>query len=302
MLRIKIYIYALLVTCIFVSCEKEIDNSMLWGKTDYYTDFLFYNYEPVKMTRTLCFEMNEDANGRVGNVKFGIFRMSNDSSYVPVNEEIVLYKNGEICINNELLVTPLDKEIQLGIEFTPKATEGMHKWFLKVLDNGGFDRINEYSTEDDGMPILLEWSAEKEDVSNPLALGLGWFFTLLLMILIVWLFVIKPILYPTFKIGNIQIISGSYFSTKRINKARKLVVTSSHNKQSPLNEFFTGKIVYERNEIWIDEWELLPKGKGARLVGNRKYTVNPFAVSLEKRNEYQLEHIESDFKAQITLL
>ena len=112
----------------------------------------------------------------------------------------------------------------------------------------------------------------------------------------------KPIMYPTFKVGNIQIISGSYYSTKKINKARKLVVTSSPKRQSSVNKFFTGKIIYERNEMWKDEWELHPKGKGARLVGNRKYTINPFAVSLEKHNEYQLEHLESDTKAKITLL
>lgn len=302
MLKIKSYIYWIITALILVSCEKEIDTSMLWGKTDYYTDFMFYEYEPVRMTKTICFDANEDSKGHVGNVKLSIFKMNNDSSFIPVKEEIVLYKNGELCPENILLVSPQDKEIELGIEFTPKAKEGTHKWFLKVLDNGGFDRINEYSTEDDALPLLLEWKAEKNDISNPLAMGLGWLLVILMGALLVWLFVLKPMMYPTFKVGNIQIISGSYFSTKRINKARKLVVTSSSKKQSSLNSFFTGKIIYERNEMWKDEWELHPKGKGARLVGNRKYTINPFAVSLEKHNEYQLEHLESDTKAKITLL
>lgn len=302
MLKIKSYICWIITTLVLVSCEKEIDTSMLWGKTDYYTDFMFYEYEPIRMTRTICFDANEDSEGRVGNVRFSLYKMSNDSTYVPVKDDILLYKNENLCSDNILEITPHDKEIRLGIEFTPTAKEGTHKWFLKVLDNGGFDRINEYSTEDDALPLLLEWKAEKNDISNPLAMGLGWLLVILMGALLVWLFVLKPMMYPTFKVGNIQIISGSYFSTKRINKARKLVVTSSSKKQSSLNSFFTGKIIYERNEMWKDEWELHPKGKGARLVGNRKYTINPFAVSLEKHNEYQLEHLESEVKAKITLL
>lgn len=302
MLKIKSYIYWIITALVLVSCEKEIDTSMLWGRTDYYTDFMFYKYEPVRMTKIICFDANEDSEGRVGNVKFSLFKMSNDSTYVPVKEEILLYKNDTLCCDNILERTPQDKEVKLGIEFTPTAKEGTHKWFLKVLDNGGFDRINDYSTEDGALPLLLEWKAEKNDISNPLAMGLGWLLAILMGALLVWLFVLKPMMYPTFKVGNIQIISGSYYSTKKINKARKLVVTSSAKRQSFVNKFFTGKIIYERNEMWKDEWELHPKGKGARLVGNRKYSINPFAASLEKHNEYQLEHLESDTKAKITLL
>ena len=38
MLKIKSYICWIITALILVSCEKEIDTSMLWGKTDYYTD------------------------------------------------------------------------------------------------------------------------------------------------------------------------------------------------------------------------------------------------------------------------
>ena len=74
MLRINHFTVITFIASILVSCgEKEMDASMLWGKTDYYADFLFKDYEPVKMTKTICFETNEDANGRVGNVKFGLY-------------------------------------------------------------------------------------------------------------------------------------------------------------------------------------------------------------------------------------
>lgn len=302
MLRISRYIKLLIFTGIFFSCKEEVDTSMLWGKTDYYTDFLFNDYEPVKMVKTICFDMNEDANGRVGNVRFGLYKKMEDDSYVLVKDEIRLYKNGELCKENTILITPQDKEVQLGIEFTPKAKEGVHKWYLKVLDNGGFDRINEYTMDEESSPLLLEWKAEKNDIVNPLKLGLNISLLSLLGLLLVWFLIMKPILYPTFKIGNIKFTNGVYFSTKRIYGARKLVVTNSSKTQGAINKLFTGKIVYEKNEFWPDEWEVYPKGKGGRLVANRKYTITPFTTSLNKQMEYDLEHLSSGVKAQITLL
>lgn len=303
MSRISHYIIIAFIANILISCnEKKVDTSMLWGKTDYYTNFLFNDYKPVRMSKTICFETNEDANGRVGNVKFGLYKKEEDNSYIPVKEEIRLYKNGILCENNILQVTPLDKEIQLGIEFTPKAQEGVHKWFLKVLDNGGFDRINEYATEEEASPLLLEWRAEKNDIINPLKLGVNISLFILFSLILVWFLIMKPILYPTFKIGNIQFTNGSYFSTKRIYGARKLVVTKSPRKQSAISKLLTGQIIYERNEFWPDEWEIHPKGKGGRLNTNRKYTITPFTTSLNKQMEYEIEHLTSNVKAQITLL
>lgn len=303
MLRINHFIVIAFIASIFISCgEKEMDTSMLWGETDYYSDFLFKNYEPVKMTKTICFETNEDANGRVSNVKFGLYKKTEDESYIPVKDEIRLYKNNVLCENNVLLITPEDHEVQLGIEFTPEAEEGVHKWFLKVLDNGGFDRINEYATEEDSLPLLLEWKAEKNDIINPLKLGMNISLFVLFGLILIWFLIMKPIIYPTFRIGNIQFTNGSYFSTKRIYGARKLVVTNSSKTQNAINKLLTGRIIYERNEFWIDEWELHPKGKGGRLNTNRKYTITPFTTSLNKQMEYDIEHLSTGVKAKITLL
>ena len=77
---------------------------------------------------------------------------------------------------------------------------------------------------------------------------------------------------------------------------------NSSKRQSAINKLFTGKIVYEKNEFWPDEWEIHPKGKGGKLITNRKYTITPFTTSLNKQMEYELEHLSSNVKAQITLL
>lgn len=133
-------------------------------------------------------------------------------------------------------------------------------------------------------------------------LGLNISALVLLGALLGWLLILKPILYPTFKIGNVQFTNGTYFSTKRIYGARKLVVTNSSKEQSFINRLFTGRIVYEKNEFWPDEWEVHPRGKGGRLVSKRKYSVTPFTTSLNKQIEYEIEHLASNVKAKMTLL
>ena len=302
MSKIKLCLCAIVITCALVSCNKKSDAFMLWGVTECYSDFLFCDYEPVKMTRTLCFEVNDEMAGKNWKTKFGLFKKNDNGSYVPVGKEVVLYKNGELCPNNVFEVTPEDQKIELGVEFTPTAEDGVHKWYLKVLDNGGFDRINEYSTAENTLPLLLEWKAEKKNVMNPLFKGLVIFFMILIAALILWFIILKNIFYPTFKIGNIQILGDTYFSNKRINRARMLVATSSNKKQSALNRIFTGKIVYERNEMWSDEWELYPKGKNARIAVKGKYMLMPMATTLNKQVDYQMEHLNTGNKVKIALM
>lgn len=287
MLNNKSYICWIITTLVLVSCEKGIGTSMLWGKTDYYTDFMFYEYEPVRMTRTICFDANKDSEGRVGNVRFSLYKMSNDSTYVPVKDDILLYKNENLCSDNILEITPHDKEIRLGIEFTPTAKEGTHKWFLKVLDNGGFDRINDYSTEDDALPLLLEWKAEKNNVSNPLALGLGWLLAIFMGALLVWLFVLKPMMYPTFKVKRIFIVCDGQQISLSLKNVRLIVCTSKSQKQSVLNKIFTGKVLYVRNDFWQGgDVVITPKdAKSLRVKITSQYYMIPNLITNTQPSE-----------------
>lgn len=244
------YIILVFLANILVSCEKEMDSSMLWGKTDYYKDFLFYDYEPVRMTKTICFETNEDANGRVKNVKFGLYKKVENDAYVQVKGEVRLYKDGVLCENNIFFITPQEKEVQLGIEFTPEAEEGVHKWFLKVLDNGGFDRINDSVTEEDSMPLLLEWKAEKNDIINPLKLGLNTFLSIIGLILLVWLLILKPQAYPSIKLKKLYILYEGRQVPIKLSGVHKVICTNRTMSQGFFSRLFTGKIVYVKDIFW----------------------------------------------------
>lgn len=281
------YIILAFMANIFVSCEKEVDSSMLWGKTDFYKDFLFYDYKPVKMTKTICFEANDDANGFVKDVKFGIFKKDENGSYIPVKEEIVLYKNGEPCLNNELLVSIQDKEVELGIEFTPEAEEGIHKWFLKVLDNGGFDRINEYATEEDSAPLLLEWKAEKNDIINPLKLGLNTFLLVLGVVLFVWLMILKPQAYPTFKLKKLYILYEGRQVPVKLSGVHKVVCTNRTMSQGFFSRLFTGRIVYIKDAFWLPgDVVIMSKDRNSvKVKFTMQYTMIPNIVTNKQTGE-----------------
>lgn len=305
MSRIKLLICSLLVIAGFSSCNDDDQNGVMqWGETDYYPDFPLglYDYEPVQMTKTLCFETNDIMQGQPWEVEFGLFKKDEAGDYLPVTSDVVIYKNGERCEGNKFKVKSGENEVNLGIEFSPTAQEGTHKWYLKVLGNECFNRINDFSTEDDSFPLLLEMKATKNDIYNPLTQGLCIAFTLLIIVLIVWFALVKHLFYPTFKIGLIQFVKDGYYSNKHLSGARKLVVSSTCKKQGVLNRIFTGKIVYECNDVWTDSWELHPNGKKARFVSNRKYFVDPIASSLEKQVDYTIEHMENGMKVKVTLM
>ena len=116
----KRYLYVLSIILILFlnSCDKKTENFSFLGEVDYYDDFLFYKYNPERISKTICFEFNEDAAKVVKFVKFGLFMKNDDGSYEPSNRTVKLYKNGLICDNNEFYITPKDKEVEVGFEFT----------------------------------------------------------------------------------------------------------------------------------------------------------------------------------------
>ena len=263
---------------------------MLWGETEYYKDFLLKKYEPVVMTKTLCFEFNEDAATRVKNTKFGIYEKDEQGMFHPVKGDIVVYKNGSVCAGSEFTISPKDKEVQLGIEFTPEAREGVHKWFLKVLDNGGLDRINEFSMEEEMLPLLLEWKAEKVEKMNPLRFGIDIFLLIVLVVLLIWLLFVKPQLYPTFKVKRLYILCDGKQIPVSLSGAREVVCSNRTCSQGIINRWMTGKVVYIKDHFWQPgDVVILPKDRHSIKVRlTAKYHMMPNIVT--NRQPVEIRH------------
>ncbi len=293
MLRIR-YITTILLLSLLASCKSEEDSSMLWGKTDFYDDFLFMKYHPVVMSKTLCFEFNEDALTRVKEVRFGLYQKDSQGTFIPVQNEVVLFLDGVACARNEFAVTPQKKEVELGIEFTAKGREGVHKLFLKVVDNGGIDRVNEFSTENEGLPLLLEWNAEKNVIVNPLKLGTIIFMLVLIGAFLFWIVLVRPQCYPFFKVKKLFVLCDGKQMTYSLSGAYQVICTSRKRKQGVLDRIIKGKVIYIVNPFWLPgDIIISPKDKNSIKVRvTPQYRMMPNVVSSKQPGEIKHNALE----------
>lgn len=234
----------------FTSCK---DNGTFWGKTNYYDNFLFVKYEPVRMEQTLVFDFNEDAQRLFnGDINFEVVEKNANGAF-NVAQNIKLYKNNKACSNNILSINKYDKPVTVGIEFTDKATDGSHTLFLREKGTSGIDRID-YQVLGTGIYVT------KNKDMNPLLLSLMWFAIIVLGICIIWIIMLKPLLYESFKVKQLIITTDSFNSTK-IRGCKQVICSNKKQKQSFINELFIGKRVFVQDEFFTADLIITPRDK-----------------------------------------
>lgn len=234
----------------FTSCK---DNDNFWGKTNYYDNFLYVKYEPVRMEQTLVFDFNEDAQQLFnGNINFEIVEKNTNSEFV-VAQNIKLYKNNKVCSGNILSINKKDKQVTVGIEFTDNATDGSHTLFLREKGISGIDRIN-YQELGTGICVT------KNKDMNPLLFGLMWLAIIVLLLCIVWIIFLKPLVFESFKVKQL-IITTDHFKSTKIRGCKQVVCTNKKKKQSFINQLFTRKIIYVQDEFFTADLMITPRNK-----------------------------------------
>lgn len=293
----KTYILILLVSvCALFSACTTTPAGVIWGETDFYSDFLFKKYEPIIMTRTLELQFNDDAHELMTGREQITFRLvekdENGHEVAPVG--INLYKNGILCEDNRLAVSVAESEVEVGLVFTKDATEGYHNVYLRHESIAGLDRIDDTAIAN-GLVI------RKNNVRNPLAVLLFWTFIFIVASIIVWLLVIKPMMYPTFKVGQLRLQDPAPYSALcPLKHYRKVVLTNRNTQQSFLNALFTGRIKYIVNAIWRSEVVFEPKDKNSiRIRPSKEYRTD--ALILRKNQDYVLENTSTQTKTKIRI-
>lgn len=294
-----------LVAVLATSCQKETESSILWGKTNTYDKFLWKKHVPDTLKQTLCFEFNEDAQQFMEDeLKLGIFKKNGNNQLVQVREsEMELFANGKKVEGNIISVTSSCSELEVGIVFNDDAEDKVHYWYVKPIDNGGLERINEKSTDEmSSQDAIMEIKAQKNHVMNPLAEGLLFFIIVLVSALILWLIILKPIFFPVFKVKKLELIGPDpYINAIQIKRYRKLVLTSKNIHQSWLNQLFTGRIKYSINPLWTSDVEFVPKDKRSIRIRPDKNEYLSDTRILKTNNEYTLENIKTNNKTLMKL-
>ena len=129
---------------------------------------------------------------------------------------------------------------------------------------------------------------------NPLLLGLIIFLIILLALLLLWKLVLIYMAYPRIKKFNtLSITSEQAMKSMRIRGARMVCLTAKPKKQSLINRFFTGKIIYIEQPIWVNgDISITPKFAKRppyklTLANGPKYGAPRF---IEKGQKYMLKN------------
>lgn len=238
------------------SCKKDNEKQVyFWGQTDYYKDFLWKHYQDTIMPQTLTFETGEDHFTKP--ITFELYTIDNNTgAYIPVNvNDVKLFKNGEPCPENKLVVNPGESEVVAGVMFANEAPEGKYNWFLKVTDSGDLDMINNTMTSAGEIPMLIEWNAKKNDIMNPLAKTVTIIGVFILVVLLLWLFLVicTDVFFAKFTSGMNNIYLNYQDKTSYNLRqdfhvtpkgCKRIVITNRHQHQGALAGLFLGKVKY----------------------------------------------------------
>ena len=303
--------FILAVLCpllLLASCNKEANNANAptrWGKENYYDKFLWKKHVPDTLYRTIEFDFNQDAKSYMDKpLRLGLFKKTNSGKMLPVTEsEMEVFVDGKKCANNIIDVQPGTDQLKVGIVFNPAAENKVHHWFFRAVDDGGLERINDMDpdTYNADNASLMDVEVDKHKVMNPLAEGTILTAILLVAALLVWMFVMKAILFPTFRVGKIQLSDPVPYNTlKRMRSYRKMILTNKTPKQGFFDKVFAGKILFEVNDLWTSDVVIEPKDRNSvRLRCPKDFMVD--ARVLKKNQEYTIQNMTTGTKTKIKI-
>ena len=290
MLRNKLFLLILtVISIVTVSCNKvNVENAVLWGKTNTYDPFLWKKQVPDTLKQTLCFDFNDDAVRYLSTpLKLGVFKKDDNGHLRQVKkDEMELFVNGKAVEGNTISVNSSESEIEVGVVFSPNAKDKIHHWYIKPIDTAGLDRINDKDSYGQDEAIM-EIKLQKRHVMNPLAEGLMWFGITVLAALILWFVVLKQIFFPTFRVTRLQLVGPEpYLSQLKIKGYRMCILSASPQKQNWFNRVFTGAIKYEVNPMWSAPVIFEPRDKKSARIRPDKNTYSVDARILKTNVDY----------------
>jgi hypothetical protein len=192
------------------------------------------------------------------------------------------YFNGRKLEAEETFVIVPGSEAKLRVVFKTDAKTGKRYFNLRNRGSQNLDLVNGKSIDEfEGMTLRTKYSVNW----NPLKTCLFWIAMAIIAALVLWFFLLRRMFYPTIKVKRIDFAGpGTYYGSKKIKGARKVVLTSKKQSQNILSRIFTGEIRFLRAEHFIPEIEILPSGtkKKIRLhslgKGDNAWDVTPSSI------------------------
>lgn len=264
------------------------------GKATWYDR---YGFKEEKTPDTLCVDLKAVFNYEAKKDNAAVQMEIADVDSI---KDAVFFFNGKQVNDGKFIMTAnSDEKAILSVVFNKDAKEGKRYFNIKPCAKDNLDNINDQPVEQYNVTLRAIY-----DVCwNPLKTLLMWLLILLVGLILLWLLVLKPMLVSRFKVGSIM-ITDPYYSNRRINGASRLVCTAKPSKDNFFRSFFKGKTIYEVNPIWTNDLVMIPGLKGGVKMApsSGKYTIDPFASTLTKGEEYKIVNSETSEKTTVTIM
>lgn len=298
----------LLIVALTISCSPKEEHTagVEWGYTEYFPSSVLKKYEPVRMTKTLKFDLNSDAaDSLFRDNGYATFVVSNtsvaDGDIVPATN-VRVYQDGTLCPDGEIKVGK-NSEVKVGLEFIESTPEGRHMLYLRYKDfysemeGSEYVKLNvEMAALEEGIVII------KKDVTNSANDLCFTLIGLIIIALLLWICVIRPIMHKGMSVSVINII-GEYQKVLPAKGRYKIILTNKPQKQSLLKRIFVGRIDYEVNACWTSEISFEHRNnKSVRIHLDPKGTFTCNEFSLERNGRYTLENTATKSKTTIQIM
>lgn len=253
------------------------------GIAETYSSFLFCKgKDEDTVTVNLGAVFNDEAKRKNCSLQVKISNPSNNYRYKYNGKPT----DGNFTINSN------DAESILEIIVPNNSSEGE----FAININGcsaNLETINAEETKNYASSILVEHKI----AWNPLKTILFWTVIVVLALLFLWFFLLRPICYPRIRLSRITITdeNGNYVN-KKINGARKVVVGPFKGRQGAINRIFTRKIVYIQSTACSAVWTMAPRGhkKSVKVSLHGKYKVHPITDEFVQYGTYKLKDNNSN--------
>ena len=285
----------LFISTFFVGCStKEINlEGVSFETAEYYDTFLFIPAKSTPTSRKMTIKFNDWAKHNNSHVTLLMCYQNEGNTntcYLGTESSplISIYLNDKLCQDGEIkLNKETEKILDLRIEFSPEAEEGLYTGYIVVM-NSKIDRINNIENISSQSKVF-EWSIRYNIVMNPLKFAMLWVTIAIVLSLFIWFVFFRNIIYKKMRKGKIM-INTPYTKSIKIVGGRKLVLTTKTKKQKPLHKIFAGKILYETNPLWDSEIIFYPKDKHSlRIKTGVDYTVIPYTNRIIRGKSYEIQ-------------
>lgn len=178
--------------------------------------------------------------------------------------------------NAPIVLSPRDSSAKLPLVFNHDAKQGRRTFALTPAQISHLDIINGMSAE--AFPPL-NVDLKYDIVWNPLKTFCFWLAIVVLALLLVWFFFVKPMKYPKVNVTRLQITGDGLYVSKNVKGCRRIVLSARKQRQNVLSKFFTGSILYIcRPEFTSDVHIVRGHRKSLRFQLPQAWGISPTAT------------------------